>query len=313
MLSRRLLRVKVMQTIFSQALQGSEADYRLLEKELYHSIARAHDLYHFMLLLPIALRRLAEKRIENGKSKLRPTAEELNPNMRFVNNRLIHELEQNEMLNSYLESNKLSWNTKELDDVLKTIYAKMCESEFYRQYLEAEDSFENDSRFVVKFIGKELPQYDFMFDALENECIYWNDEAEYAISIAQSTLKSLDGSNGRELKLLPLFKDADDENFVKTLLRKFLATSRDTFKLIKLYALNWDSDRVAILDLVIIQLAAAEMMSFGEIPIRITLNEYIELAKFYSTPKSHAFINGLLEKIVRKLVEEKKILPSQIR
>lgn len=313
MLSRRLLRVKVMQTVFAHAVQDNVVDYKTVEEELNSSIAKAHELYHFMMLLPIALRSLAEQRIENSKSKLRPTDEERNPNMRFVNNRLIKQMEENTMLSKYVESNSLTWFTKDLENPLKTIFAKMCESEYYKQYLEEEDSFENDAKFVIKFMGKELPQYEFLFDALEDECMYWNDEAEFTLSIVVKTLKMFDGQNGQTVALLPMFKDADDKKFVSTLLRKYLTTSDATFALIKKFSHNWDPERVALLDIVIIELAAAEMMSFSEIPIRITLNEYIELAKYYSTAKSNVFINGLLEKIVRQLVEDKKILPSQIR
>ncbi len=312
MLSRRLLRVKVMQIVYAHTLATDITDYQKAENELFESVSKAHELYHYFLLLPIELRRLAEKRIDAGKSKLRPSETELNPNTKFINNRLILQLEENDMLNKYVEQNKISWDFDE--DVLKSIYARMCESEFYKSYMaSSESSFEEDSHFIIKFIGKELPQYDFVFDSLESKNIYWNDESEFVISIVQKTLKAFTGDNGKTVELMPRFKDEDDENFVKTLLQKTIATSNNTLSLIKKFSKNWDSDRVATLDITIISLAVAEMTSFHEIPIRVTLNEYLELSKFYSTPKSHVFINGILEKIVRQLVEEKRISISQIK
>ncbi len=312
MLSRRLLRVKVMQIVYAQTVATDTVDYKEAENELFESITEAHKLYHYFLLLPTELRRLAEKRIDAAKSKLRPSEKELNPNTKFVNNRLIRQIEENDMLCKYAEQNKLTWTDDE--DVLKSIFSRMCESDFYKNYMASkEDSFENDSRFVLKFMGKEMPQYDFIFDSLESKSVYWNDEAEFVISIALKTLKQFTADNGKTLELMPRLKDADDEKFVKVLLQKCLATSNNTIALIKKYSKNWDLDRVATLDITIICLAVAEMISFHEIPIRVTLNEYLELSKFYSTPKSHVYINGVLEKIVRQLVEEKQISLSQIK
>lgn len=310
MLSRRLLRVKVMQMVYAHT-QQNDVNGDAVEKELFHSISKSHELYHYMLLLPLALKKLAAKQIENGRNKLRPSSSDLNPNTRFVNNRLLAQLEANEQLNSYVETTGISWDNDE--DLLKTIYKKMRESDAYTEYMDDKnDDFETDRRFILKLYNKILPTFDFLFDALETKCVYWNDEAEFVISIAIKTLKLFDGENGASLQLMPLFKDADDEDFTKTLLRKCLTSYQSTIDLIKAFSKNWDSDRVATLDITIIQMAISEMVSFREIPIRVTLNEYIEISKYYSTDKSHIFINGILEKIVRHLVEKGQISQAQL-
>lgn len=311
MLSRRLLRVKVMQMVYAHN-QQSDANYESIDKELQHSISKSHELYHYMLLLPIAMKRHALKRIENGKSKIRPTQEELNPNMKFVQNRFIQQLENNTMLNAFVDATGYAWE-KEDDDLLKIIFNAMTASDMYKEYMESsESSFEEDQKFILKFFTKELPKVELMYEALELKNIYWNDDVEFAISIAIKTFKLFDGKNGSDVELLPTFKDSDDKEFVTTLLRKTMATYKSTFDMIKKFSKNWDPERVAQMDVIIIVMAAAEMMSFKEIPIRVTLNEYIEISKYYSTQKSNVYINGILEKIVRQLVEEKKINPSQL-
>jgi len=310
MLSRRLLRVKVMQMIYANT-QQDELEYSKIENELYRSITKAHELYHFILLLPVALRRHAAKRIENGKSKIRPSKEELNPNMRFVNNKLVQQLENNNVLSDFAAKNILSWNDEE--DLLKSVYARFCNNDLYKEYMsKREGSYEEDKTFIIRFLTKELPTFNFFFDGLEGTSIYWNDEVEFVISMVIKTIKSIEEGND-QFELIPLFKDAEDEDFVKKLLRKALASSADTYELIKSYSRNWDPDRVALMDVILIELAVAEMLSFKEIPIRVTLNEYIELSKYYSTDKSHIFINGILEKIVRHLVEKKQITPAQLQ
>lgn len=311
MLSRRLLRVKVMQLIYAHTQQG-DLNYKSVENELFRSISKSLELYHFILLLPLALRRLALRRIENGKNKIRPSEKDLYPNTKFVNNKLLLELEKNQMLNDYVEETKLSWFGED-EDLLRSINTRFCGTDNYKEYMSTEEStFEEDSKFIIKFLNKDLPIFNFFFEGLENKSVYWNDEVEFAISIAIKTLKQFDGTNGADVKLMTLFKDSDDETFTKKLLRNTLDSSEETFELIKKYSKNWDAERIVNLDILLIQMAIAEMTTFKEIPIRVTLNEYIELSKYYSTEKSHIYINGMLEMIVRHLVEKNKISQAQL-
>lgn len=310
MLSRRLIRVKVMQVLYSLIQQG-DLDLKEAETLLQHSIGKSQDLYHLILQLPSALRHLAAKRIEIGRTKLRPTAAELNPNTRFAKNRLILALEENEQLNKAIEASGNTWSQD--DTVIKTIFSKMTHSDMYNKYMSSdEDSFEADRNFVIKFLGKELPKMSFFFQALEFKNVFWNDEAEFMISMAIKTLKDFDGTNGAAVELMPLYKDEDDAEFTKKVLRRSIMERENTIEMIKKYSKNWDADRVALMDVLLINMAIAEMTTMVNIPIKVTLNEYIEIAKFYSTDKSNSYINGLLEKIVRQLVEEKRISEAQL-
>lgn len=310
MLSRRLIRVKVMQTLYSLIQQGN-LDPQEAERLLQHSIGKSQELYHLILQLPSALRHLAAKKIEIGRSKMRPTAAELNPNTRFAQNRLILQLEENEQLNKIVETQGVSWSQD--DTVIKTIFSKLAHSEIYNRYMEAEtDSFEADKAFVLKLLGKELPKMSFFFQALELKNVFWNDEAEFMISMAMKTIKDFDGQNEPQVELMPLYKDQDDVDFTKRILHRSIIERDNTIKLIKKFSKNWDADRVALMDVILIDMAIAEMTTMVNIPIKVTLNEYIEISKFYSTDKSNSYINGLLEKIVRQLVEEKRINEAQL-
>lgn len=310
MLSRRLIRVKVMQILYSLIQQGN-LDPAEAERLLQHSIDKSQDLYHLILQLPTALRHLAAKKIEIGRAKLRPTAAELNPNTRFATNKLILQLEENEQLNKIIETQSVTWAQDET--VVKTIFSKLMHSESYTRYMEApENSFEADKAFVIRFLGKELPKMSFFFQALELKNVFWNDEAEFMISMAMKTIKEFDGQNGASVELMPLYKDQDDVDFTKNILRRSIVERDNTLELIKKFSKNWDADRVALMDVILINMAIAEMTTMVNIPIKVTLNEYIEISKYYSTDKSNSYINGLLEKIVRQLVEEKKINEAQL-
>lgn len=309
MLSRRLIRVKVMQVLYALIEQG-DLNPTEAAKLLQHSISKSQELYHLILQLPSELRHLAVKRIENGRSKYRPTEKELNPNTRFANNRLINKIEDDEALRKYVEAEGNTWAQDET--LMKSIFAKMTHCDSYDRYMNAaEDSFEADKAFVVKFLTKELPKMSFFFAALELKNAFWNDESEFMISMAIKTIKEMT-EDGDGMDLMPLYKDDDDREFTNKLLRNSIAERDSTIEFIKKFSKNWDIERVALMDIILITMAIAEMTTMVNIPIKVTLNEYIEISKYYSTDKSSGYINGLLEKIVRQLVADKRISESQL-
>lgn len=310
MLSRRLLRVKVMQTVYSYS-QSGEQTLDAAETELYHSISKSHELYHALLLFPIALADYAQKRIEAGRNKIRPTADEMNPNLRFVNNKLIAQLRENESLLSYVDSTGLSWVNNE--DYLSKFFNNLIASKFYTDYMTmSDDSYEEDKKFIINLISKRLAYDEMFYETMENTSIYWNDEIEFIISIVTKTLKDFNINSKANQPLLPEFKDKEDALFVKMLFRNAIANNSAALELIKKFSQNWDAERVALLDVILIRLAMAEIESVPDIPIKVTMNEYIEISKYYSTEKSHIYINGILEKIINYLVENKKILKERL-
>ncbi|PWD97703.1 transcription antitermination factor NusB [Marinilabilia rubra] len=306
MLSRRLLRVKVMQTVYSH-FRGGGSTVQQTEKELFHSISKSHELYHLLLLLILDVRDLAEKRIENGLNKKRPTYEDLHPNRKFINNRVILQLKDNKQLLNYIDATGLSWKNNE--QYVKDVFKLVLESELYKQYMESEeDSYEADRKFVAKLFEKVIGQYLPLYGLFEEQSIFWNDEAEFVVSIVVKTVKEFDESKGEDQLLQREFKDQEDREFVKTLFRKAVVNNIEYQDLIKKFSRNWDLDRVAYLDIVLMQIAIAEVMEFPKIPVKVTLNEYIEIAKHYSTPKSGNFINGLLDKIINHLRNDEQLI-----
>ena len=295
-----------MQVVYAYYQKG-ESTIDKAEKELFHSISKSHELYHAMLLLLTEIRNYGEKRIETGKQKIRPSKEDLNPNTRFVDNQLLNQLANNKSLLDYIEKTGLSWVNH--PEVIKNLFQEICASDLYKEYLAMESSgYESDKKFVLKMVDKLVAPYEELYNVLEEQNIYWNDEAEFIISMVLKTLKSFEMIQGEDAVLLPEFKDEDDYQFVKTLFRKSIANYKESYDLIKKFSKNWDFERVAFVDIVLMQIALAEISEFQHIPVKVTLNEYIEIAKFYSTSKSGNFINGILDKIVDHLIEEKKLV-----
>ncbi len=306
MLSRRLLRVKVVQMVYAFYKTG-DTDISKKEKELFYSISKSHELYHLFLLLLIEIHAFAVKRIEFGKNKKRPTREDLYPNTKFIDNLFLNQLIVNKSLLSYIEKNKISWVN--YDNVIKNVFKEITSSSIYIDYMNDEigNDYEKDKKFIAKLFEKVIAPVEDIYSAIEEQSIYWNDEAEFIISMVIKTIKSFDQEKGAYQELLPEFRDKEDKDFVKKLFRKSLVNGEQNRELIKKYTKNWDFERVAFMDVVIMQVAIAELMEFQKIPPRVTLNEYIEIAKHYSTAKSGVFINGIIDKIVEELIKEGKV------
>jgi N utilization substance protein B len=277
------------------------------EKELFHSISKSHELYHSLLLLLVEVHAFAEKRIEFGRNKKRPSHEDIHPNTRFIDNLFLTQLTGNGSLLEYASRNGLSWANH--PETIKNLFKVITESALYLEYMNSDTTdYESDKRFVAKLFEKVMAPVEELYLLFEELSIYWNDEAEFVISMVIKSIKAFEEEKGSEQELLPEFKDAEDQDFVKRLFRKTIVNQEEYTDLIKKYTKNWDFERVAFMDIIIMQIAIAEMVEFSQIPVRVTLNEYIEVAKFYSTNKSGLFINGILDKVVDELVKEKKIL-----
>lgn len=306
MINRVLIRIRTVQILYSTYLNES-GDLRKAETELMFSLQKSYDLYYYLLLLLIELTDTYAKRLEGRKAKLLPTKEDLDPNTKFIDNLFIKQLDSNAQFAKYMADRPLSWD--EYDNYIRTLLEKILKSDIYAEYLANEKSDYNTDREFWRKIFKTYiycdPQLD---DLLEDESLYWNDDVEIVESFVLKTIKKFDPEQAEAQALLPMFKDEEDRLFAIKLLRESMLNVKTARDLINKYAQNWESERIAFMDMIIMQTAIAEMLTFPSIPINVTLNEYINIAKQYSTEKSSSFINGILDAIITELKSENKIL-----
>ncbi len=310
MISRRQLRIKVLQTLYGYYKAGS-GDLNRSEKELRFNIQKAYDLYHYLMVLVIDVVLYAESRIDLARNKRVPTREDLHPNTRFVENKVVHQLRNNRQFLRYLDVKKLSWN--QYPELIKELYQKLISSEVYKNYMEAEESTYTEDKKLITWLYTEVIYLNESLEAvLEEQSIYWNDDVEFIISMIIKTLRRLKENDGEEAPLLELYKNEEDKDFAIRLFHQSILHREKYLGYIRNNTRNWDLERIAFMDILIMQMAIAEMLGFPSIPTKVTLNEYLEIAKYYSTQKSNVFINGVLDKIVSEL-KEKNLLVKKGR
>lgn len=303
MISRRLIRIKVFKVLFSRISSGSDS-LLAAEKELLHSCEKSVELYHFLLYLPIALKRVAEARIEAGLKKFHPKPEEKNPNRRFVENRVISALENDNILTKYCSSRSLNWSGNEA--LLKQLYNSLISKDYYKEYMSAPKAdYSDDLRLVVTLFQEELEDNEDMWSMLEDESLWWTDDLAYTINVIIKNLHSL--KEGGVIAHPDVFMKEDDREFALRLLSKSLLNYDEYVELMSSYIINWEPERLAATDTSLIVMGIAEAVSFSNIPLKVTINEYVELAKYYSTPNSRVFVNGILDKLLLDMQREGKI------
>lgn len=308
MISRRILRIKILQLLYAY-FQSEDSSLSKFEKELFFSIQKTYDLYHYLLLLIVEIADYAGSRIEIARLKKIPTREDLNPNTKFIDNLIIRQIRVNKQLNKYLTSTRLSWvNTP---DLIKKLHNRIRMAPFFKAYMEDDKrDYEQDKKLIMDVYAEEIMNSESLYQTLEEQSIYWNYEIGFIISMITKTLKGFTDNDGVDARLMPLFKNDDDKEFARDLFRKVVLHKAEYSKLVESYTENWDVERIAFMDLLIMEMAITEAVTFPSIPTRVTINEYLEIAKFYSTEKSSIFINGLLDKIFRHLKDEKKIVKT---
>jgi N utilization substance protein B len=248
----------------------------------------------------------AESRIEIARNKKIPTYEDLHPNTRFIDNSFISQLRNNIQFKRYLDTQKINWTN--YPEFIKELYNLLIGHPDYHEYLNEENNdYAKDKKIIIRFFNDIVFPNESLGQILEEKSIYWNDDLEFVISMVIKTVKKFKENSTELLELPDLFKNDEDREFVKLLFRKATVYRKMSMELIEDKASNWDLDRIAFMDVLIMQLAITEMIEFNSIPTKVTLNEFLEIAKYYSTEKSNTFINGVLDKIMQKLKEENKI------
>ncbi|MDO8929629.1 MAG: transcription antitermination factor NusB, partial [Bacteroidota bacterium] len=297
MISRRIIRIKVLQILYA-FFTSPDTSINNTEKELFFSLQKTFDLYHYLMALVLDIQKFAEERIDLGLKKHRPTSEDLAPNTRFVNNLLLSKLKVNISLNKYLESSKLTWINNE--DLIRKLYVTLIDQDFYKEYMkEPQQSFADDRKLIEDIFKYLILDNDDIESLLEEQSIYWNDDLDFVVSMILKTFKKFREDSDERQVLLPMFKDDEDRQFAKDLYRKVVLNHADNVVLIKQHTENWDIERIAFIDNLILELALSEFLYFPSIPTKVTMNEYIELSKYYSTEKSRNFFYGILDKALR--------------
>ena len=307
MLSRRILRTKVVKAVYAHT-QCENITPLTSEKNLVLSIDRAYDLYFHLLALVPEIAEYAAERIRIGENKKLPTYDDLHPNRKFVENKVVARLAEDENLQVELKNRKLSWSNHR--DLIVALYNALIRQPFYQKYMLSEErSFREDAQLVSDIYMTMLEEFEPLDRVLEEQSILWNDDLGFILTMVSRTILSMRESH-EAIKFMPQFKSEDDLDFAKSLLRHAVAGYERISLLLDNSMKNWDIERVALMDKLILITAIAEAENFPSIPVRVTMNEYIDIAKCYSTESSGSFINGILDRIISQLTAEGKIIKS---
>jgi len=296
MLNRRILRVKVLQGLYAY-FQSNDEDLVKAEKSLKMSIQRVYELYLHYLILPVELANAAEIQMEESRNKKVPTEDERNPNRKFVDSFLVQALRDNGALQRKITDLKVSWSAD--SDMIRKLWKKVRDSDVYQEFLNEEDSSASHRKFVERIYTKFILDNEGFYNHFQERSIYWDfEDSDYSINMAiryVGKIKSLE-----KYKALPdMYKDPEeDESFVEDLFRKAINNNEENSKLIDGKTQNWEVERIAIMDVLLMKMAITEFLNFSSIPVKVTMNEYIELSKQFSTQKSKIFINGVLDKLL---------------
>lgn len=313
MLTRRDIRIKVMQAIYA-FIQSDNNRMDYGETKLLESIDKIHQLFIWQLSLLQETAEFARRRIEENSQKMLPTPEDLDPNRRFVNNSLIISLEENRDFISFREKYKVNWSLQE--EIIRKLYNDLRNSDDYHNYMKAErNDFEDDRSIVLFIIRNLLVSYELLQYFYEEMDINWVDDYDTVLILLERTIKGWKPGQDAYEHLPSLIKstsneEEDDRTFAKKLFRKVLLNSPEYDKTIEAKISNWEFDRVARVDIILLRMAVCEFLEFPSIPVKVTINEYIDISKIFSSPKSKQFINGMLDKLATHFVEEGKLVKT---
>ncbi len=302
MLNRRYLRIKTMQTLYSY-FQQENPDIGIYEKELFKSLEKIYDLYLHILVLLTDIHHTAHLVIEENKNKRLPSKEDLEPNLRFIENSFLVSISNSEELKKEVNKRKISWQND--FDLVRKLFLEIRQTDLYKNYLSSTTpSAKEDKQFMVSLATEFLYEHELLNHLFEDRNIHWADDTYGAFSMVVKTIENFSGS----FELIPLYKDAeDDKQFITTLFRKTIAGDKEYEKMIDSKTKNWELERIAAMDILLMKMAIAEFLHVSNVPVKVSLNEYIDISKEYSTPNSKVFINGVLDKIITELKQDNKI------
>lgn len=296
MLNRRLIRIKAFKTLYSFEYSGADSPAYASE-QLMHSCEKTLELYYFLLNVTGAMVSVAREKIDASMHKFHPTEDDLNPNMRFVNNRFTELVDSDPDFGRFCQKKNLSW--AEYDIFIKKVLASVTASEYYREYMEAaEDSFEADCGFWKRVFEEEFEDNEMLEGILEERSTDWTDDVNFVLNVIIRDIDQIAAT--RRLPKQRVFLKDEDREFAKTLLSESITGYEEYRNLLMANLANWDADRLVSTDIALIVMGIAEAVNFPTIPVKATINEYVEISKFYSTPNSRIFVNGILDKVIKE-------------
>lgn len=305
MINRELIRIKTVQLTYAYYQNGNK-NIDTAEKELFFSLSKAYDLYNFMLALIVALSKEANRRLEFGQARARREGKEP-PSQKFAFNRFALQLADNRQLQEFTSQQKHTWDDE--PEFVGKLLTQIEQTQFYKDYMASEvDDYESDRELWRRLYRLLIQDNDGLDALLEEKSLYWNDDKPVVDSFVLKTIKRFDEKNGPKQELLPEYDSEEEKEYARKLFRATILNADDYQRCMSEASRNWDFSRLAFMDVVIMQIALAEMFTFPSIPLSVTINEYVELSKIYSTPRSYGYVNGMLDAIARHLVQTGRLM-----
>ncbi len=307
MINREIIRIKIVQLTYAYYQNGSK-NIESAEKELFFSLSKAYDLYHHLLGLIVAVTKESRRRLEvlQAKAKREGTAD---PSQKFAYNRFALQLENNKQLCDFMETQKHTWADE--PEFIGRLFEQIEQSQIYKEYMESEeDDYALDRELWRKLYRTLIQENEDIDSIIEEQSLYWNDDKEIVDTFVLKTIKRFEEKNSASQELLPEYDSEEEKDYARKLFRAAILNADEYQRFMSETSRNWDFSRLAYMDVIIMQISIAEMINFPSIPISVTINEFVELSKFYSTPRSAGYINGMLDAIAHHLVKTGKLLKS---
>ena len=305
MINRELIRIKIVQLTYAYYQNGNK-NIDTAEKELFFSLSKAYDLYNMMLALIVAVSKAANRRLEVGRARARRERKP-EPSAKFALNRFALQLADNKQLQEFIAEQKYPWD--EEPEFVEKLLTQMEQTEFYQEYMASEvDDYDSDRELWRRLYRLLIQDNDDLDALLEEKSLYWNDDKQVVDSFVLKTIKRFDEKNGPKQELLPEYDSEEERDYARKLFRATILNADEYQRCMSDASRNWDFSRLAFMDVVIMQIAIAEMLTFPSIPLSVTINEFVELSKIYSTPRSYGYVNGMLDAIARHLVNSGKLM-----
>ena len=307
MINREIIRIKIVQLTYAYYQNGNK-NIDTAEKELFFSLSKAYDLYNYMLALIVAVTREAQRRLEVMQAKAKREGRP-EPSQKFAYNRFALQLGENKQLVDFMETQKRTWN--DTPEFVGKMFEQIEQSQIYKDYMESEeDSYAADRELWRKVYRVLIQQNEDLDALLEEQSLYWNDDKDVVDTFVLKTIKRFEEKNGSKQELLPEYDSEEEKDYARKLFRATILNADEYQRMMSEASRNWDFSRLAYMDVIIMQIAMAEIFTFPSIPLSVTINEYVELAKYYSTPRSGGYINGMLDAIARHLVRSGRLMKS---